>query len=286
MMLKSIFLAVMLVLVGCHAFKPKKLKKQALIVTEHKPFVVVIPSYNNAQWVKKNLRSVFEQNYDNYRVIFIDDASTDSTLSQAESMIVEYALKDRVSLIHNETNRGAAENIYKAVHTCKKEEIIVILDGDDFLAHDQVLHRLNEIYADPNIWLTYGSYIEYPGYGYTVANFASEVPPEVLKKGTIRKYSKDHWSLSHLRSFYAGLFQQIGLTDILFEEKYVDAACDVAFMIPMVEMAGERAHFVNEVLYLYNRANPLNDHKVRAKRQAQIVEYILQRPQYDKLDSL
>ena len=45
-------------------------------VTEHKPFVIVVPSYNNSSWVEKNLRSIFEQKYDNYRVVYINDAST------------------------------------------------------------------------------------------------------------------------------------------------------------------------------------------------------------------
>ena len=48
-------------------------------VKEHKPFVVIVPSYNNSEWVERNLRSIFEQKYDNFRVIYIDDASTDGT---------------------------------------------------------------------------------------------------------------------------------------------------------------------------------------------------------------
>ena len=41
--------------------------------------VVIIPSYNNVRWVEKNLMSVFEQKYENFRVIYIDDCSTDGT---------------------------------------------------------------------------------------------------------------------------------------------------------------------------------------------------------------
>src|SRR3989304_6153185 len=44
-----------------------------------KPIVVVIPSYNNKQWYQKNLDSVLTQNYHNFRIIFIDDASPDGT---------------------------------------------------------------------------------------------------------------------------------------------------------------------------------------------------------------
>ncbi len=42
-------------------------------------FVIVIPSNNNKDWYQKNLDSVFNQRYLNYRVIYIDDGSTDNT---------------------------------------------------------------------------------------------------------------------------------------------------------------------------------------------------------------
>ena len=42
-------------------------------------FVIVIPSYNNAQWYKRNLDSVFAQTYKNFSVIYLDDCSPDGT---------------------------------------------------------------------------------------------------------------------------------------------------------------------------------------------------------------
>ena len=108
----------------------------------------------------------------------------------------------------------------------------------------------------------------------------------MLKKGTIRSYSKKHWSLSHLRSFYARLFQHLEKEDVQFEGRYLEAASDLAFMIPMVEMAGEHAHFVKDILYLYNRSNPLNDHKVRAQKQQRMADYILNKTPYSPLKTL
>src|ERR1700722_4170775 len=40
---------------------------------EEKPIVIIIPSYNNAQWYKNNIESVLIQEYTNYRVIYIAD---------------------------------------------------------------------------------------------------------------------------------------------------------------------------------------------------------------------
>jgi glycosyltransferase involved in cell wall biosynthesis len=43
-------------------------------------FVFIIPSYNNSDWYEYNIKSIAKQHYDNWRAIYIDDASTDGTL--------------------------------------------------------------------------------------------------------------------------------------------------------------------------------------------------------------
>ena len=50
-------------------------------VSEYKelPFCVVVPSYKNVanERYKHNMNSIIQQDYSNYRIIFIDDASED-----------------------------------------------------------------------------------------------------------------------------------------------------------------------------------------------------------------
>jgi teichuronic acid biosynthesis glycosyltransferase TuaG len=43
-------------------------------------FVFIIPSYNNQDWYKYNIKSINKQSYNNWRAIYIDDNSTDNTL--------------------------------------------------------------------------------------------------------------------------------------------------------------------------------------------------------------
>lgn len=265
----------------------KKSPEQPLFtVTEHKPFVIIVPSYNNSEWAERNLRSIFTQKYDNYRVVYIDDASQDGTLKIVKDFLALHQMEHRFEIVHNELNRGACENIYKTIHRCSEDEIAVILDGDDWFAHDRVLERLNEIYADSNVWLTYGSYVEYPSYSYTVANFAKELPEKIVNKNRVRDYSRQNWCLSHLRTFYVSLYKRIKESDFLMDGKYLSAANDLAVMIPLVEMAGKHAKYVKEVFYIYNRATPLNDNKVRAKRQQETANYIFNLPKYPSLASL
>jgi glycosyltransferase involved in cell wall biosynthesis len=66
----------------------------------------VIPTYNNAENDRylKNIRSVVMQNYSNYHVIVIDDASTDGTGTLILSFLREQQVlpKERYEIIRNE----------------------------------------------------------------------------------------------------------------------------------------------------------------------------------------
>ncbi len=96
-----------------------------------------------------------------------------------------------------------------------------------------------------------------------------------------------HLSSSHLRTFYAGLYQRISLADLTDEggETYRIAG-DVAQMFAMHELAGPHGRFVAEVLYNYNRANPLNDDKLDRARQIRTENEIREKARYGRLSSL
>lgn len=268
----------------------KKWKKDqpvaAFPVLENKPFVVIIPSYNNVKWVERNLRSVLEQKYDNFRVLYIDDASLDGTYEAVSELIGKSPQGFRVKIWRNEQNCGAMENIFWAVSSCSPEEIVVMLDGDDWLSHENVLQRLNEVYADPDAWMTCGNYLEYPSYSYTIGKYSGDIPNEVLQGGSIREYSKTQFSLSHLKTFYAFLFHQINQKDLMFDGKFFDSSSDQAMMIPIAELAGVHYRHIKDVLYIYNRSNPLNDDKVRSQRQQQCTAEIRSRSPYTALKHL
>ena len=54
-------------------------------------------------------------------------------------------------------------------------------------------------------------------------------------------------------------------------------------MFPMLEMAGGRFAFIDQILYIHNQANPLNDFKVKRKQQAHFEQLIRNAPRYQPL---
>ena len=246
-----------------------------------KPIVVIIPSYNNARWVEKNLTSVFNQEYENYKVIYIDDCSTDSTYELAKQITEKNNKQQRTMVIHNTERCGALANLYTLIHECDDKSIIVTVDGDDWLPHDQVLAYLNKVYTEKDVWMTYGQFIEYPsnviGYEYCLP-----LPQKVINENLFRKI--DQLPVSHLRTFYAWLFKAIKLQDMLFQGNFYSMAWDKATMAPIIEMSGHRFYRVPEVLYVYNNSNPINDHRVNEKLQHFLGGYILSLPPYKPVD--
>src|SRR5258708_6051747 len=48
---------------------------------------IVIPSYNNEKWYEKNLQTVLNQQYSNYRILYVNDCSTDDTGNLVEQYL-------------------------------------------------------------------------------------------------------------------------------------------------------------------------------------------------------
>jgi len=245
-----------------------------------RPFCIVIPSYNNQEWIEQNLDSVFDQKYQNYRVIYIADAPTDETEVLVRDYVKMRNQEHRFTLISNVERQGVLACMCQAIFLCDKEEIIVDLDGNDWLAHDEVLLELNKIYADPDVWMTYGQFLRYPGF---LVGFASEVPEEVIEENKFRSFGG---AVTHLKTFYAGLFQEIEKKDFLFEGKFIQKAADLAYTIPILEMAGDHIRFVSDVLYIYNHSYPVHDHKVSNQLEEKMDRFIRSKESYFPLDFL
>ena len=243
---------------------------------KEKPIVVLVTSYNNIRYVKKNITSICNQDYSNYRVIYIDDCSKDQTFNYASKLINKYNKILQSTLIKNQTRVGALKNIYDAIHNCNDDEIIVSLDGDDWFFDNQVLKKINEAYLLNDIWITHGTLIEFPSQN---VGWSIPIPPDIITRNAFRSYR----CVSHLRTFYAWLFKMIKIEDLVYEGEFFKMAWDLAILFPMMEMAGDRHFFIKDIVYVYNMMNPINDNKVNAELQRNLDVLIRSKIPYKRL---
>lgn len=243
-----------------------------------KEIVIIVVSYNNKDWYKKNLDSILMQKYTNYHVIYVDDVSPDGTADLVEAYIKEKKAEKNITLIRNTTRCGGMENTYNAIHLVPDDKIIITLDGDDWFYHENVLSLINKVYQDPHIWLTYGQYIESDDNRVGVCR---PLPQDVIINNTFRQHP---WVTSHLRSFYAWLFKKIKIEDLKHDGKFFWTTWDQAMMFPMLEMAHNKIMFIPDTLYVHNIGTPLNDYKLYAKQYKKTHKEICSRKAYSPIN--
>jgi hypothetical protein len=167
-------------------------------------------------------------------------------------------------------------NIVKGIRLsdASPEDVIVTLDGDDYLVFVNCLSHLKTFYNN-NVWMTYGQYFPLSG---IYRDFCRPVTDSF-------NYRKSgDWHTSHLRTFRRWLWDSIKDSDLRDNEgNYFKVAWDRAFMYPLIEMAGSHAFFIPKVMYMYNDLNPASDMYLEPVYGEEMAQYIINKPCYNRL---
>lgn len=90
-------------------------------------FTVIMPTYNQAGFIRNALRSVLAQTYQQWELIIVNDGCTDET----ERMIADYLADPRIVYLRSETNEGLGAAVNKALDMARYD-LIAYLPSDDF----------------------------------------------------------------------------------------------------------------------------------------------------------
>ena len=215
-------------------------------------FVFIIPSYNNEHAIEKNLQSIFDQTYTNWKIIYINDCSTDKTHGKFEELTENY--KDKITYIHNKEKYGQAFNRYRAYNMCSDDEFCVLLDGDDWLANNYVLQYLTTFIPFHNVEMTYGNFKYFEnGVIDKTLRCPGDYSEETKKQKT---YRKDKWRAMHLRVMKASLLKQVSVLDYMNDKfAFHDCATDLVESYASLELSEGKHKHVPECLLIYNKSN-------------------------------
>jgi hypothetical protein len=186
----------------------------------------------------------------------------------------------RFHVVHNDSNRKALTNIVDGFKYLKSKEdpesVLLVVDGDDYLFCEYSLEQVAQYYENTDVMLTYGSFIQWPT---GELSFPRVFPAEVVENRSYRQYP---FISSHLRTFKSKLWHSIKDEDLRDDDgTYFKTGWDVAFMIPMLEMSGKRFAYIPNVLYVYNRWNPISDDVINASDQQRVDQLIRKRSIYE-----
>ena len=220
-----------------------KFEKPITETDDTKKFVFCTSSYNQCQFINKNLESIKMQNYskDKYRIVYINDASTDDSKKYLEDFMKNNQ-DINMKLINNEKNMGPTYSRYVAFNDCDDDEICVFLDGDDWLIEKNTLGILSYIYKNNNIYATFGS-----------------------MQG--QKYQYDSWIIfirnnnkinyfPHLRTAYAFICKNVPEKYLKYKNKeWFIFNTDHSFYQSICELCGNKYAFIKNEFVYYNQYN-------------------------------
>lgn len=232
---------------------------------------VISPFYNAEDYIEKCILSVAQQDYENYHHILINDCSTDNSLNIANNTISKLpeSLQSKFSVYNNNVNKGALYNQITAIREFTEEDdIIMLLDGDDWLINNNTIFHLYNDYYKSGTEFTYGSCWSIAD---NIPLIAQEYPTYIKNSKKYRDY-KFNWGIpyTHLRTFKKSLFDKLSTLDGFKDEwgNYYRAGGDNAMFYEILEQANpENVYAIKEVVYNYNDLNPLNDYKVNGNEQ-------------------
>lgn len=128
---------------------------------------VVIPLYNKEKQIAHTLQSVFNQTFQDFEVVVVDDGSTDGSVAEVEKLS-----DSRIRLIHQK-NAGVAAARNRGIEEAKGD-LIAFLDADDEWKPEYLAtqYHLSQKYPDCNVFAC----------NYEFRNIEGKVTPTIIRK--------------------------------------------------------------------------------------------------------
>jgi glycosyltransferase involved in cell wall biosynthesis len=116
---------------------------------------IVVPCYNYGRFLEACVRSVLSQSVSDARVLIIDDASSDDSVSVAQKLAQE---DSRVSLIAHPANKGHIETYNEGI-AWASADYFLLLSADDLLVPGALQRATEVMDENPDVVLAYGECI-------------------------------------------------------------------------------------------------------------------------------
>jgi glycosyltransferase involved in cell wall biosynthesis len=231
------------------------------------------------EFIAKCVASIVSQTFTDWQAYVTVDPYGDGTFEEA---MLARRDDSRIDILQNRKRLFAMLNLKHAIERSEAhpDDIIVVLDGDDWFATPDALRIIHDAYRRPECWMTYGSWI------------ADQQDIEPDRRGMWPAYPENTTDFRHadwlgtaVRTWKRWLWDLIDENDFLDRDgNYFRVTEDQAVMLPMLEMSGTaRARHIAEPLMVYNRSSPHACGLTRCEEMLANGRYIRTLPLYPRL---
>lgn len=181
---------------------------------------IIVPCYNQANYLTATVESALESSYPDLEVIIINDGSTDNSREVAEELTEKYK---NVYLL-NQPNEGVTKARNTGIEFCNGKYILP-LDGDDLISKEYISEAINVLENRPEVKVVYCQAVKFNESGQK---------PWKLKDFNLNLLARDNMI------FVSGIFRK---TDCLavggFSDDMKMGREDWEFWIKMLKNGGE-----------------------------------------------
>lgn len=179
-------------------------------------FYIILPTFNRPELVKRAVKSVISQKYENYQLIIFNDGSTESYI-ELENLIKSHSNikyikshniginKSRNSILDTLTTSDASENSY-----------FFTLSDDDYLTNDSLATISAEIQKYSSIWYCFNctsnsqhlfSNIDFETYSQvSYSNFTKDYKGDKHFVFKLKKFKNIRYPAKHFKNGYEHIF--------------------------------------------------------------------------------
>jgi len=111
---------------------------------------VIIPCYNQSEYIFDTVKSVEDSTYENIEIIVINDGSTDISTENLDNILKNF---ENLKIIHKK-NSGVCESRNKGIDEAKGDYILP-LDGDDKIAPTYIEKAVKILEENPDVGIVY-----------------------------------------------------------------------------------------------------------------------------------
>lgn len=131
---------------------------------------IIVPNYNHAPFLVQRLDSVFNQTYQDFEVILLDDASNDNSLEILRHYAARYP--DKIThFIINQHNSGSPFKQWKKGIELAQGAYIWIAESDDWAEPELLQTLLNPFLQDSRVGLSYCQSMEVDEHSNKIRDF-------------------------------------------------------------------------------------------------------------------
>ena len=212
---------------------------------------IIIPTFNQAEYIDYTLKSVIKQSYENWECLIIDDGSNDNT-----EEIVERIIEKDSRLKYFKKANGGASSARNYGLDIAKGDLIQFLDSDDYIDKDKLSKGIEAFENNKS------SNIIISNFNMFRNSIDTLLPPYCNLENRTFDFNSIliDWDVNYTIPLHCGLFQKSLFENVRFDES-IQSKEDWIMWVTILKN-GAKASFVNESLafYRYNdKGNHTND---------------------------